>query len=105
MDAASNGGKDEIRDLIERAAYTPGIGRFKVFMIDEAHQLSTPAFNALLKTLTASDYVQYLGQYWRAGRMHMINHQSGKETALRWRDYRFRQGLGPRDFDQNTLKR
>jgi DNA polymerase-3 subunit gamma/tau len=51
LDAASNGGKDEIRDLIERAAYKPGIGRFKVFMIDEAHQLSKDAFNALLKTL------------------------------------------------------
>jgi DNA polymerase-3 subunit gamma/tau len=51
MDAASNGGKDEIKDLIERAAYKPGIGRFKVFMIDEAHQLSKDAFNALLKTL------------------------------------------------------
>jgi len=51
MDAASNGGKDEIRDLIERAAYKPGLGRFKVFMIDEAHQLTKDAFNALLKTL------------------------------------------------------
>ena len=51
MDAASNGGKEEIRDLIERAAYKPGVGRFKVFMIDEAHQLSKDAFNALLKTL------------------------------------------------------
>ncbi len=51
MDAASHGGKDEIRELIERAAYKPGVGRFKVFMIDEAHQLSKDAFNALLKTL------------------------------------------------------
>ncbi len=51
LDAASNGGKDEIKDLIERAAYKPGVGRFKVFMIDEAHQLSKDAFNALLKTL------------------------------------------------------
>ncbi len=51
MDAASSGGKDEIRDLIERAAYKPSVGRFKVFMIDEAHQLSRDAFNALLKTL------------------------------------------------------
>ncbi|MFM2403475.1 MAG: polymerase gamma/tau subunit DnaX [Pseudomonadota bacterium] len=51
MDAASNGGKDEIRDLIERAAYKPSVGRYKVFMIDEAHQLSKDAFNALLKTL------------------------------------------------------
>jgi DNA polymerase-3 subunit gamma/tau len=51
MDAASNGGKEEIKDLIERAAYKPGLGRFKVFMIDEAHQLTKDAFNALLKTL------------------------------------------------------
>ncbi|MCP5283828.1 MAG: DNA polymerase III subunit gamma/tau [Burkholderiaceae bacterium] len=51
MDAASNGGKEEIRDLIERAAYKPSVGRFKVFMIDEAHQLTKDAFNALLKTL------------------------------------------------------
>jgi DNA polymerase-3 subunit gamma/tau len=51
MDAASNGGKDEIRDLIERAAYKPSVGRFKVFMIDEAHQLTKDAFSALLKTL------------------------------------------------------
>jgi DNA polymerase III subunit gamma/tau len=51
LDAASNRSIDEIRDLIERAAYKPGIGRFKVFMIDEAHQLTKDAFNALLKTL------------------------------------------------------
>jgi len=51
LDAASSGGKDDIRDLIERAAYKPGIGRYKVFMIDESHQLSKDAFNALLKTL------------------------------------------------------
>ena len=61
MDAASNGGKDEIRDLIERAAYKPGIGRFKVFMIDEAHQLSKDAFNALLKTLEEPpDYLKFV---------------------------------------------
>ncbi|MFO1271055.1 MAG: DNA polymerase III subunit gamma/tau [Rubrivivax sp.] len=51
LDAASNRSIEEIRDLIERAAYKPGIGRFKVFMIDEAHQLTKDAFNALLKTL------------------------------------------------------
>jgi DNA polymerase-3 subunit gamma/tau len=51
MDAASNRGIDEIRDLLERAAYKPAIGRFKVFMIDEAHQLTKESFNALLKTL------------------------------------------------------
>ncbi|MDZ5458967.1 DNA polymerase III subunit gamma/tau, partial [Azohydromonas lata] len=51
LDAASNRSIDEIRDLIERAAYKPSVGRFKVFMIDEAHQLTRDAFNALLKTL------------------------------------------------------
>jgi DNA polymerase-3 subunit gamma/tau len=51
LDAASNRSIDEIRELIERAAYKPTVGRFKVFMIDEAHQLTKDAFNALLKTL------------------------------------------------------
>jgi DNA polymerase III subunit gamma/tau len=51
LDAASNRGIDEIRDLLERAAYKPSVGRFKIFMIDEAHQLTKESFNALLKTL------------------------------------------------------
>ncbi len=51
LDAASNRSIDEIRDLIERAAYKPSVGRYKVFMIDEAHQLTKDACNALLKTL------------------------------------------------------
>jgi DNA polymerase III subunit gamma/tau len=51
LDAASNRGIDEIRDLLERAAYKPSLGRFKIFMIDEAHQLTKDSFNALLKTL------------------------------------------------------
>jgi DNA polymerase-3 subunit gamma/tau len=51
LDAASNRGIEEARDLIERAAYKPSVGRFKVFMIDEAHQLTKDAFSALLKTL------------------------------------------------------
>jgi DNA polymerase-3 subunit gamma/tau len=51
LDAASNRGIDEARDLIERATYKPTVGRFKVFMIDEAHQLTKDAFSALLKTL------------------------------------------------------
>ncbi len=51
LDAASNRSIDEIRELLERAAYKPTVGRYKVFMIDEAHQLTKDAFNALLKTL------------------------------------------------------
>jgi DNA polymerase III subunit gamma/tau len=61
MDAASNRGIDEVRDMIERAAYKPSVGRFKVFMIDEAHQLTKEAFNALLKTLEEPpDYLKFV---------------------------------------------
>jgi DNA polymerase III subunit gamma/tau len=51
MDAASNRGIDDIKDLIEHTKYKPSSGRFKVFIIDEVHMLTTQAFNALLKTL------------------------------------------------------
>ncbi|HFQ92164.1 MAG TPA: outer membrane lipoprotein-sorting protein [Chromatiales bacterium] len=60
---------------------------------------------ALLKTLTASDYQQYLGRYWRPGTMRMVNHQTQKSTDLYWSDYRFKTGLTARDFDRNSLKR
>ena len=61
LDAASNRSIDEIRDLIERAAYKPSVGRYKVFMIDEAHQLTKDAFNALLKTLEEPpDYLKFV---------------------------------------------
>jgi DNA polymerase-3 subunit gamma/tau len=61
LDAASNRGIDEARDLIERAAYKPSTGRFKVFMIDEAHQLTKDAFSALLKTLEEPpDYLKFV---------------------------------------------
>lgn len=61
--------------------------------------------NSPLKTLVFYDYQQYLGQYWRAGRMEMINQQTGKSTVLNWRDYKFRTGLSERDFNKNSLKR
>ncbi|MEG4276609.1 DNA polymerase III subunit gamma/tau [Microcoleus sp. MON1_C1] len=51
IDAASNTGVDNIRDLIERAQFAPVQCRYKVYVIDEVHMLSTQAFNALLKTL------------------------------------------------------
>ena len=51
MDAASNRGVDEMTQLLERAIYAPSSGRFKVYVIDEVHQLSGHAFNAMLKTL------------------------------------------------------
>lgn len=51
IDAASNTGVDDIRDLRDRVNFSPGEGRYKVYIIDEVHMLSTAAFNALLKTL------------------------------------------------------
>lgn len=51
IDAASNRGIDEMRDLREKVKFTPAEGRYKVYIIDEVHMLTTEAFNALLKTL------------------------------------------------------
>ena len=51
MDAASNNSVDDIRDLRERVAFAPVAGRHKVYILDEAHMLSTAAWNAFLKTL------------------------------------------------------
>ena len=51
IDAASNNGVDNIREIIDEVSYSPTQGRFRVYIIDEVHMLSTGAFNALLKTL------------------------------------------------------
>jgi DNA polymerase III subunit gamma/tau len=51
IDGASNNGVDQVRDLRDTAQYAPAQGKFKVYIIDEVHMLSTAAFNALLKTL------------------------------------------------------
>jgi len=61
IDAASNNGIDEVRGLIENAQYLPSRGRVKVYLIDEVHMLSKPAFNALLKTLEEPpEHVKFL---------------------------------------------
>lgn len=61
--------------------------------------------NDLLKTLTFSDYQQYLDQYWRALVLDMHNHQTGKSTRLSYTDLRFRVGLTEADFTRNALRR
>ena len=61
--------------------------------------------NALLKTLTYMDYQQYMDKYWRADKMLMINHQTGKSTLLSWSEYAFNVGLDEGDFSRNSLKR
>ncbi len=61
LDAASNRGVDEIAQLLEQAVYKPVVARFKVFMIDEVHMLTTHAFNAMLKTLEEPpDYLKFV---------------------------------------------
>ncbi len=60
---------------------------------------------SLLKTLLSSDYKKYNSTFWRAGKMHMENHQSGKQTTLFWEDYQFQVGLSDKDFKKNILKR
>jgi len=61
--------------------------------------------NTLLKTLTNSDYHQYLNKYWRAHQMQMENHQTGKSTLLKWEEYKFNTGLSDQDFNRNSLQR
>lgn len=61
VDAASRTGVDDIRELLDNVQYAPGRGRFKVYLIDEVHMLSKPAFNALLKTLEEPpEHVKFL---------------------------------------------
>ena len=61
MDAASTRGIDDMVSLLERAKYVPTNARFKVYMIDEVHQLTSAAFNAMLKTLEEPpEYVKFI---------------------------------------------
>jgi len=61
MDAASNRGIDDIKELIEHTKYKPGSGRYKIFIIDEVHMLTPQAFNALLKTLEEPpDFIKFI---------------------------------------------
>ena len=77
---------------MDKAEYRP----FKIDYYDRKE--------SLLKTLTLHDYQQYVGKYWRPGRMEMVNHQTGKSTTLKFEDYEFQIGYTDRDFDQNALK-
>ena len=59
----------------------------------------------LLKTLELTDYRKYEGGYWRAHRLAMVNHQTGKSTDLLYSDYEFQTGLSEQDFVKGTLRR
>ena len=72
MDAASNTGVDNMREIIESARYTPLVARYKVYLIDEVHMLSKGAFNALLKTLEEPP---------RAREVHLRHHRGAQGAA------------------------
>ena len=61
--------------------------------------------NTLLKTLTFSDFHQYLDKYWRSQKFEMVNHQSGKSTILNYTNFEMKTGLNEKDFNKNALKR
>ena len=86
-----------------------GYKRQQVWIDKDAYRLVKADFydrkNTLLKTLTSSDYLQFLEHYWRPGKMQMINHQNGKSTTLVWTEYAFKTGLSENDFKSQSLKR
>ena len=89
----------------EKSGYT----RQVVWYDKEQYRIVKTVFydrkNSLLKTLTYHDYNQYLDKYWRAGKMHMENHQTGKSTDLLFSNYQFANGYTDSDFNKNSLKR
>ncbi|WP_019615704.1 outer membrane lipoprotein-sorting protein [Psychromonas ossibalaenae] len=86
-----------------------GYTRRIVWVDKEAYRIQKIDFydrkNTLLKTLTYTSYRQYLNQYWRADTLNMVNHQNGKSTELKWKNYTFKSGLKDGDFNKNALKR
>jgi outer membrane lipoprotein-sorting protein len=95
----------ERRPLYEKSGYTRLItwydkAEYRMQRVDYYDRK-----DALLKTLTLGGYRQYLGKYWRAHDLLMVNRQTGKQTRLEYRNYLFRTGLKDRDFTRNTLKR
>jgi outer membrane lipoprotein-sorting protein len=61
--------------------------------------------DALLKSMVAVDYQQYLDRYWRPGELVMTNHQTGKSTTLKFRNYKFRNELQDADFSPSAISR
>ena len=89
----------------EKSGYTRQIawldtGEYRVFKVEFYDRKES-----LQKTLTITDYQQYLDKYWRASRMDMVNHQTGKSTTLLWSDYSFGNGFTETDFNRNSLSK
>ena len=83
IDAASNNGVDNIREIRENVAYSPTEGKYKVYIIDEVHMLSIGAFNALLKTLEEPpEYVILFWQLRKLTRFRLPSYPDVKDTIL-----------------------
>ncbi|MEL7121037.1 MAG: outer membrane lipoprotein-sorting protein [Bacteroidota bacterium] len=98
--------------IVEQDPVDPKSGytrRLATYNKDKGYRLEKVEFydrkNALLKTLTYTDYKQYKGKFWRALTLTMVNHQSNKETTLQFSEYKFDIGLSNDDFTQVALQR
>ncbi|WP_298542177.1 outer membrane lipoprotein-sorting protein [uncultured Aquimarina sp.] len=98
--------------VVEQDPVDPKSGytrRVVTYNKDKAYRLEKVEFydrkNSLLKTLTYDDYKLYKGKFWRALTLNMVNHQSNKETQLKFSDYNFESELSEDDFTQVALKR
>jgi outer membrane lipoprotein-sorting protein len=95
----------ERRPLYERSGYT----RLITWYDTAEYRIHRVAYydrkNALLKTLSFSNYEQYLGKFWRSHDLYMENQQTGKKTRLVYENYDFGTGLEDRDFAKSSLKR
>jgi hypothetical protein len=98
--------------LVEQDPVDPKSGytrRVVTYNKDKGYRIEKVDFydrkNALLKTLTYSDYKLYKNKFWRAATFNMVNHQSNKETLLKFSDYDFDANLTEDDFTQASLKR
>jgi len=97
---------------VEQVPVDPKSGytkRLVTYNKDKAYRIEKVEFydrkNALLKTLTYSEYKLYKNKFWRAGSFNMVNHQTHKETLLQFSDYDFEQNLKEADFTEVALKR
>ncbi|WP_062061893.1 outer membrane lipoprotein-sorting protein [Aquimarina longa] len=98
--------------IVEQDPVDPKSGytrRIVTYNKDKKYRIEKVEFydrkNALLKTLKYSEYKLYKGKFWRALSMNMVNHQSNKETLLKFSDYNFKADLSDEDFTQVALKR
>ena len=98
-------------DVVERVPRYEhsGYSRQKAWIDRDVHQVRKVEFydrkDALLKTLTLDDYRRYDGGWWRAHRLSMVNHVTGKSTDLGYGDYAFGLGLDETDFSTGALER